>query len=139
MPTVSAVDPAFDELVYHVAPAASSQGMEPEVVLWVEFLGQMLQDATIEDAKIEKALKRQHLDGADSPVLIRQEARSFLFAEYGATASWYTTICLMAELDPDFVRSLARRAIKTGRRIRKDTFAQAVRAPDANLPDEPTS
>ena len=136
MADVSAVDPGFDDIFYHVTSVAGSRSLQPEVVLWIEFIGQMLQDATIEDAKIQKAKKRRHLDGGDSPVLVRDSARAFIFATCGPTATWYNEVCMMADLDPAFVRMVARRAIESGRRIRKDVFSQAVRAPDENPPDE---
>lgn len=135
MPTVSAVDPGFDEFSYETGDTSWARGLQPEVVLWIEVIGQLLQDATIEDAKIAKAEKRKHLDGADSLVYIRESARSFLFAKSGTTAAWYADVCRMADLDPEFVRGVAIRAIKSGIRIRKDSFSQAVKAPDENLSD----
>lgn len=124
MTDVSIIDPGFDDLDYNTALGLGPQRAAcPETILWIECVGQLLQDATIEDARIKRTAKSK---GEDSPEYIRRTARSTIFARQGVTASWYNTICEMAGLNPEFIRSIAARAIKENRRVRKDLFTETT-------------
>jgi hypothetical protein len=122
MPTVSAVDPGFDEIEYQETHLTVGTTIAPEAVLWVEVVGQLLADATIPD----EVVARSKDTSEDSPAYIQRKARSYIFSTSEPTATDYVDICVLADLNPDLIRAITKRAISEGRRIKREVVSEMV-------------
>lgn len=128
------VDTDFDRIFYSTAvPIATEKPVTPENRLWVAVLGQILEDATIPQAKMSTS------NGWETTAQVNaRHARAQVFARFGTTAEDFYMVCDLAGFDPSFIRKCVSAAIEKNVQVTREAFAKMVLEsdpPNENIPD----
>lgn len=129
-----ALDPRADSIFLGAHVASDERPRSAEDLLWLSVVARAWLDAFVES---DSFLRNSDKPGARDPDVIRAEARRWLTIGFGSAAQDREDVCVMADIDPDLVRSAARKKLaevkaaeaekRTAKVVQLDTlFAQLL-------------
>ena len=92
-----------ESLLVEIESLIESQKAPPQQLLFLSVLLQAMLDAT----------KPKHDKESYESIVSRDNARAWFFASVGVTAEDFHTVCDVAGVDPDYVRTFAYKVMKS--------------------------
>lgn len=103
------IDPDFDDIDTGLASTSATSAIDSIGRLWLRVVLQAMSDATLE----ENSCRPITINGKKNRVY-RDQARAWIFAPVGVTATRFKEVCEMAGLDPTLVRRKTKLIIESG-------------------------